>query len=99
MSDRCVKRFIYYHYSFIHLKVRGKNKNGNSYNGKSNVDSDGQDMTPEKPIHKRKHVYRSKNSSIRINKDIRLVFSSTFKIIKIMFVPVPGSNSFILLTV
>jgi hypothetical protein len=28
-------------------------------------------LTPEKPIHKRKHVYRPKTSNIRINKDTR----------------------------
>jgi len=56
----------------IKSMVRGKNNNKNSYTGKHNVDSDGQDMTPEKPLHKRKHVYRSKKSNIRnINKDIR----------------------------
>ena len=61
------------------FQVRGKNKNCNSYNGKNNNDSDGLDMTPEKPLHKRKHVYRSKKNNIRnINKELRLVFSIFF---------------------
>jgi hypothetical protein len=59
----------------IKSMVRGKNKNS-SFNGfnatkQINGDSDGQDLTPEKPIHKRKHVYRPKTSNIRISKDIR----------------------------
>jgi len=57
----------------IKSMVRGRNKNLNSLNANKQIngDSDGQDLTPEKPILKRKHVYRSKTSNTRINKDIR----------------------------
>jgi hypothetical protein len=59
----------------IKSMVRGKGKvaSGGSLNASKQLGGDcsENDLTPEKPILKRKHVYRPKTSNIRINKDIR----------------------------
>ena len=57
------------------LQVRGKGKGSSSGSLSASKQLGGDcsenDLTPEKPILKRKHVYRPKTSNIRINKDIR----------------------------